>query len=127
MSDAGRKPFSDKVSEAIKPESEKSTFEKGKESVTNTLDGFAAKNIPDNQKSFGQSVADNVKSGHDDAKAAVQEEHAQLQKDLATLGETAGEYLEAAKEQVANAAQYVSSVVTGATEGAKTAANDSKK
>lgn len=127
MSDAGRKPFSDKVSEAVTPESQKSTFEKGKESVTGAVDGFAAKNVPDNQKSFGQTVADNVKAGHDDAKAAVGEENAKAQQEGATLSETAGEYFDAAKEQVANAAQYVSGVVTGATEGAKTAADDAKK
>lgn len=127
MSDAGRKSFTDKASEAIKPDSQKTLFEKGKETVTDTLDSFAAKNVPDNQKSFGQSVADNVQAGHDDAKAAVQKELANLDNKQATLSETAGEYLEAAKEQVANAAQYVSSVVTGATEGAKTAANDTKK
>lgn len=127
MADAGRKPFSDKLSEAVKPDSEKTTLEKGKEAVTNSLDNFAAKNTPDNQKSFGQTVADNAKAGHEDAKAAVSEQQAKLEKDQATFGETAGEYLEAAKEQVAHAAQYVSSVVTGATEGAKTAANDSKK
>lgn len=127
MSDAGRKPFSDKVSEAVTPESQKSTFEKGKESVTGAVDDFAAKNIPDNQKSFGQTVADNVKAGHDDAKAAVGEESAKAQQHGATLSETAGEYFDAAKEQVANAAQYVSGVVTGATEGAKTAADDAKK
>lgn len=127
MSDAGRKPFTDKVSEAITPESQKSTFEKGKEAVTDAVDGFAAKNVPDNQKSFGQTVADNVKAGHDDAKVAVEKEKADAQHQGATLTETAGEYFEAAKEQVANAAHYVSEVVTGATEGAKTAASDAKK
>lgn len=127
MSDAGRKPFTDKVSEAITPESQKSTLEKGKEAVTNAVDGFAAKHTPDSQKSFGQTISDNAKAGSDDAKAAVQKEQAKVQGHEATLAETAGEYIEAAKEQVANAAQYVSSVVSGATEGAKTGALETKK
>lgn len=119
MSDAGRKSFTDKVSETVTPDSQKSTFEKASESVTNTVDGFVGKNTPDSQKSFGQTVADNAKQGHDDAKDAVN-------KNEATFAETASEYVEAAKEQVANAAQYVSSVVTGATEGAKTASEEKK-
>lgn len=127
MSDAGRKPFGDKVNEAITPESQKSTFEKGKEAITNKVDEFAAKGTPDNQKSFGQSVADLTKQGHDDAKAAVDNKKSELQKDEATLADTASEYIEAAKEQAANAAQYVSSVMTGATEGAKNASEDAKK
>ncbi|SGZ50395.1 CIC11C00000001817 [Sungouiella intermedia] len=127
MSDAGRKPFTDKVTEAVKPDSEKSILEKGSETVTDAVDNFAARNVPNLEKSFGQSIADNAKVGHDDAKAAVEKEHANAQQQGATLAETASEYLESAKEQVANAAEYVSLVVTGATEGAKTAANDSKK
>lgn len=119
MSDAGRKSFTDKVSEAAKPDSEKSTLEKAKESVTDAVDGFAAKNVPDNQKSFTQSVGDNIKQGHDDAKKEVSQ-------DQATFAETAQTYVEAAKEQVANAANYVSGVVTGATEGAKQASEEKK-
>lgn len=119
MSDAGRKSFTEKASEAITPDSQKSTLEKAKESVTDSLDGFAAKNIPDSEKSFGQTISDNAKQGHDDAKKAVQGNEA-------SLAETAQGYVEAAKEQVANAAQYVSSVVTGATEGAKQAGEEKK-
>lgn len=119
MSDAGRKSFTDKVSETVTPDSQKSTLQKASETVTDTVDGFVGKNTPDSQKSLGQTVADNAKQGHDDAKEAVNKnEH--------TLAETASEYVEAAKEQVANAAQYVSSVVTGATEGAKTGAEEKK-
>lgn len=120
MSDAGRKAFSDKVSETITPDSQKSTLEKTKESVTGAVDNFAAKNTPDSQKGFGQTVADNAKQGHDDAKAAAQ-------KDQTTLADTAAEYLETAKEQVAQATQYVSGVISGATEGAKTGAASTEK
>lgn len=118
MSDLGRKNFSDKVSEAVTPEDQKSGFEKVKETVTDKADELAAKGTPDSQKSFGQTIADSAKQGHDDAKAEVSGKEA-------TLADTAGEYLEAAKEQAANAVNYVSGVVTGATEGAKKA-SDSK-
>lgn len=120
MSDLGRKNFSDKVSEAVTPESQKSVLEKTKESVTNTADSFAGKATPDNQKSFPQTVSDNVKKGHDEAADAA-DAHKQ------TLGETATEYVDAAKEQVANAAEYVSSVLTGAGEGAKSGHDVGKK
>lgn len=120
MSDLGRKDVSEKVTEAVKPDSEKSTLEKAKESATDGLDKFAAKGTPENQKSFTQTVADNVQQGHDDAKKTASHEQA-------TLAETASEYVDAAKEQIANAAQYVSGVVTGATEGAKDASNDLNK
>lgn len=121
MSDAGRKNFSDKVSETLTPESEKSTLEKGKEAVTDKVDEFAGKTVPDNQKSFGQTVADDAKKGSDDAKAAVQDQQGP------TLTETAQEYVEEAKKQISNAAEYVSGVVSGATEGAKTGGESTKK
>lgn len=120
MSDAARKPFSDKVSETVTPDSQKSTLEKAKETVTDTADSFAAKTTPDSQKGFGQSVADHAKQGHDDAKSAVKT-------DEPTLAETAQEYVEAAKVQVANAAEYVSGVLTGAQEGAKSGAESVEK
>lgn len=119
MSDLGRKNFSDKASEAIKPESEKSTLEQTKNTVTDKIDEFAGKGVPDNQKSFTQTAADHAKQGHDDAKSAVNDNQQ-------TLADTAAQYVDAAKEQAGKAAEYVSSVVTGATEGAKTGA-DSKK
>ncbi|CAH2352732.1 12 kDa heat shock protein [[Candida] railenensis] len=120
MSDLGRKNVSDKVAEKITPDSEKTTFEKASEAATGAADKVASSITPDNQKSFTQSVSDNIQSGHDDAKTAVN-------KDQQTLAETASEYLETAKEEVTKAANYVSGVVTGATEGAKTASEDAKK
>ncbi|KAI5950381.1 HSP12 [Candida theae] len=121
MSDAGRKDFSDKVGESLKPDSQKSTLEKGKETVTDKVDDLAGKAVPDNQKSFGQTVADNVKQGSDDAKAAVNDQQGP------TLAETAQEYVDEAKKQISNAAEYVSGVVSGATEGAKTGGESTKK
>lgn len=120
MSDLGRKNIPDKVSEAVTPESDKSGLQKTKETVTDKVDEFAAKNTPDNQKSFGQTISDKVQEGHDDAKKAVN-------KDQATLADTVGEYVEAAKEQAANAAEYISGVVSGGAEGAKKASDDITK
>ena len=120
MSDAGRKNFSDKVTESITPESQKTFGDKAKESVTDAADKFAANVTPNDQKSFGQTVADSTRQGHDDAKKATSEHQA-------TLAETAEQYIDAAKEQVANAAEYISSVVTGALEGAKKSADETKK
>lgn len=117
MSDLGRKNVSEKVTEAVKPDNEKTTLEKTKENVTNKVDDFAAKNTPDNQKSFSQTISDNVKEGHDDAKQTVNQKEG-------TLADTALEYVDAAKEQAANAAQYISGVVTGGAEGAKNAAEE---
>lgn len=127
MSDLGRKNISDKVSEAVKPDSEKSTLEKAKESATGQLDKLAADATPDNQKSFSQSVSDNVQQGHDDAKKAATDAKQSASQEQATLADTAAEYVDAAKEQIANAAQYVSGVVTGATEGAKDASDNLSK
>ncbi|EGV61921.1 lipid-binding protein hsp12 [Yamadazyma tenuis] len=120
MSDLGRKNFNDKVSEAVTPESNKSALEKAKEQVTDKVDQFAAKATPDEQKSFGQTVADKAKEGHEDAKAEVSNNQE-------SLADTATAYIDAAKEQVGNAANYISGVVTGATEGAKTGADSTKK
>lgn len=119
MSDAGRKSFTDKASESLKPESEKSYLEQAKEAVTDGVDKLAAKTTPNDQKSFLQTTADSAQQGHDDAKDAASH-------DKATLTETAEQYIGAAKETVANAAQYISGVVTGALEGAEKGAEANK-
>jgi ElaB/YqjD/DUF883 family membrane-anchored ribosome-binding protein len=112
MSDFGRKDFTDKVSEKVTPDSQKSTFEKAKEDVTGALDKGASSITPDSQKSFGQSVADHAQSGHDDAKSDVKQNQE-------TLSETAASYVEAAKDQVLNAAEYVSNAVSGGNAGSE--------
>lgn len=117
MADAGRKDFSTKLSEAVTPESSKSTFEKVKEGATDTYDKAAAAVTPDNQKSFGQTISDHAQKGHDDAKAEFNNVN-----DGKTWSESANEVLENGKKAVSNAAEYVSGVVTGAKEGAETGA-----
>lgn len=87
---------------------------------TGAADKVASSLTPESEKSFTQSVGDSAQKGHDDAKSATAEHQA-------SLAETASAYVEVAKEQVANAAQYVSSVVTGAGEGAQTGHDVGKK
>lgn len=110
MSDLGRKSYTDKVTEKITPDSQKSTLDKAKEDITGTLDKGVAAVTPDSQKSFGQSVADHAQAGHDDAKADVKQNQE-------TLSDTAASYVEAAKDQVRNAAEYVSNAVSGGNGG----------
>lgn len=120
MADAGRKDFSSKLSEAVKPESEKSTFDKAKETATDYLDKAAAKMTPDSEKSFGQTVSDHIQQGHDDAKSKVDAEGK-------TWSDSANELLENGKKAVSEAAEYVSGAVTGAKEGADKGVSDAKK
>lgn len=120
MSDLGRKNVSDKITESVKPDSEKSTLEQTKDTVTSKVDELAAKGTPEDQKSFSQSISDSVQQGHKDAKK-------QVGHDETTLADTVSQYVDAGKEQLANATQYVSGVVTGATEGAKEASDSTKK
>ncbi|KAG0674932.1 hypothetical protein C6P40_005106 [Pichia californica] len=112
MADAGRKDFSTKLSEAVTPESQKSTYDKVKEGATDAYDKAASAVTPDNQKSFGQTVSDHVQKGHDDAKASVEA-------DAKTWSESANDVLESGKKAVSEAAEYVTGVVTGAKEGAE--------
>ena len=119
MSDAGRKPISTKVSESLTPDSQKSTFEVVKETVTDKVDKAAGAVQPEQEKSFAQSVSDGVQKGHDDAKSATTTQK--------PLTETIGEYVEAGKEHLAEAAAYLSGVGTGAAEGAKQGSEATKK
>lgn len=112
MADSGRKDFSQKISEKITPQSEKSMYDKTKESVTDTADKIANELTPDNQKSFSQSVGDSVQKGHDDAVADADV-------NAKTWGDSAHDYMESSKKAVADAAEYVTGAVTGAKEGAE--------
>lgn len=114
MADAGRKDFSTKISEAVTPESSKSTFQKAKESVTDTVDSAASNLTPANQKSFGQTAADKIHSDYDKAKADIDDK-------AKTWSESASDAIEHGKQAVNEAVEYVSGVVTGAKEGAEDA------
>jgi hypothetical protein len=65
MSEAGRKDWSTKAKEGITPDSSKSTLDKTKEGVTDTMDKVAGETQPDSQKSAGQSAFDKGKREKD--------------------------------------------------------------
>ena len=65
MSDSNRKDFSTQLSEKMTPDSQKTTGEKIKETVTGVTDRVKAALTPDSQKSIPQQVGDKVRSGTD--------------------------------------------------------------
>lgn len=75
MSDTGRKDVSDKVSEKMTPDSQKSTLEKTKETVTDGLDEGAAATTPENDKSWSQKVADRAQADYDSASSRLKADH----------------------------------------------------
>lgn len=60
MSEPGRKDISDKIKSAVKPDSEKSTFEKYSDKATDNLDNAAGHAQPQSDKGPIQKVADAV-------------------------------------------------------------------
>lgn len=60
MSDTGRKDFTDKVASAVKPDSQKGTFELGKDKVTDKVDNTIGDNTRQGDKSFLQQASDAV-------------------------------------------------------------------
>ncbi|KAI9728422.1 MAG: hypothetical protein M1828_003822 [Chrysothrix sp. TS-e1954] len=68
MSDAGRKPMTDKISESIVPDSSKSTQQKMKEGVTDIGDKGARGAQTDDSKSSGQSMVDKMGRTKDEEK-----------------------------------------------------------
>ncbi|KZO95588.1 heat shock protein 9/12 [Calocera viscosa TUFC12733] len=60
MSDTGREPISDKVSAAVKPDSEKSTTEHFGDMLSGKADNAAGSAEGDKNKSTLQSVSDKV-------------------------------------------------------------------
>lgn len=104
MSDAGRKSFADKASESMKPDSQKSYMEKGKEYLTDTYDRAAGNLQSDSDKGMAQNVADSARQGKDKANV---EKHSE------SMGETMGEYYDSAKHKVNEAVEYVSNKMQG--------------
>ncbi|KAF1962880.1 heat shock protein 9/12 [Byssothecium circinans] len=60
MSDVGRKDLGDKAQEKVTPDSQKSTLDKAKESITGAGDKAAGSAQPDSNKSATQKVSDSV-------------------------------------------------------------------
>ena len=97
MSDSNRKDFSTKIGESVKPDSQKSYTEAGKEKVTNAADRVAGAVQPESDKGVAQGV-------HDSAKKDAQAD---------SFADTAKEYVDAAKGKLNDAVEYVSSSVNG--------------
>jgi hypothetical protein len=60
MSDPGRKKFSDKISEAVKPDSQKSNWEKASEDVSNKYDEAAGRMQAEEDKGIFQKIGDSL-------------------------------------------------------------------
>lgn len=60
MSDAGRKPLGDKISESLTPDTTKSLGQQAKEAITDKFDTAAGTAQPNQEKSFLQQAADNL-------------------------------------------------------------------
>lgn len=113
MSDLGRKDFTDKVQEKVTPQDQKSYIDQAKEGITDAADKASRNLQPEGAKSDTQKLGDSVQKGHDDAKSA----------NAKPLSETAGEYVESAKQGLNQSAEYISNTLTGAKEGAENAAD----
>jgi len=61
MADFGRKSVTTQVTEKVTPQSQKTTGEKVKESVTGALDNAKAALTPDSHKSLPQQAADGTR------------------------------------------------------------------
>lgn len=68
MSDTGRKDFTDKAAEAIKPDDQKSYLEQAKEAITGKADDFQNKAQPNDAKSATQKANDFFQGGANDSK-----------------------------------------------------------
>lgn len=67
MSNQGRKDFSDKIHDSVKPDSQKSTWEKTTEAVSNQYDKAASYVQPEEDKGVFQKMSDTL-SGNKDSK-----------------------------------------------------------
>merc|ERR1711977_675049 len=60
MTDNLRQGAGDKLASNLKPDSEKSTLEKGQDQVKGTADGLAGQAQPEDQKSYTQQATDAI-------------------------------------------------------------------
>jgi len=67
MSDSARMDMTDKAKSTLKPDSEKSTLEKGSDSLKSTADSAASSLQPDSEKSATQKAGDSLSSGSSSA------------------------------------------------------------
>lgn len=60
MADKGRKNFGDKISDAMTPDSQKSTWDKASENMGDTYDKAASKMQPEEDKGVFQKISDTL-------------------------------------------------------------------
>ena len=61
MADINRKPISTQISEKLTPDTQKTTGQQIKESVTGTIDRIKAVLTPDSHKSVSQQATDRIR------------------------------------------------------------------
>lgn len=105
MSDTGRKDFSEKAKETLKPESEKGYIEKGKEYITSAADKVTGAVQPESEKGVLQGAFDAASKGKDKAEAQ--------KAGTESYGEQAKEYLGSAKTKLNEAVEYMSHTLHG--------------
>ncbi|GIJ83292.1 hypothetical protein Asppvi_002111 [Aspergillus pseudoviridinutans] len=88
MSDTGRKDFSTKAKEEITPDSQKSTWDKVKETVSDATDRVTGSAQGDSQKSYTQQAYDSMRGEKDDqAHGSSTQTMGQKAKDATGLGD----------------------------------------
>ncbi|CAR28426.1 ZYRO0F03696p [Zygosaccharomyces rouxii] len=112
MSDPTRKGFTEKVSENVKPQEQKSYLEQGKEYLTDSADKVQSKIHPEQDKSATQKVGDTLE-GKSGGKQESWSETAQR------YGEHAKEYAEQAREKINDTINSHTGGSSGGTHGPK--------
>ncbi|KAG5356225.1 Heat shock protein [Yarrowia sp. B02] len=99
MSQAGRKDFTDKLSEGLQPDSTKSTGEKLSEKATDAYDKVASAVEPNSQKSATQKAGDTLESDASKAKSDISSETSKLQKEGESYIDQAKDFINSGKPQ----------------------------
>ncbi|RDW41864.1 heat shock protein 9/12-domain-containing protein, partial [Yarrowia lipolytica] len=99
MSQAGRKDFTDKLSEGVTPDSQKSTGEKLSEKATDAYDKVANAVEPESQKSTTQKVGDKFESDTSKAKSDISDEKNKLEKEGESYIDQAKDFINSGKPQ----------------------------
>lgn len=97
---AGRKDFSTKVSEAIKPQAQKPATEKIGESITNAADRVAGAVQPESEKGVFQKASDDTRAVKDNSQV-------QGESFLETAKKEGTVLINTAKNAVNHAAEYI--------------------
>ncbi|KAF2453413.1 heat shock protein 9/12-domain-containing protein [Lineolata rhizophorae] len=95
MADLGRKDFTEQAKEKATPDSQKSTLDQAKESVSGTADRLAGSMQPNDQKSTQQQIFDSGRGTSDD------------------VSNQSKGYVEQARDTVGGAAQSVADTISG--------------